>query len=104
MTENTNMLVFYEVIENDEPKLKYYSTHSTTAPFSVRVPGKPGVGGIFWAFPDIGGKNPNTIAFWSFQGAPTASSSVNANIASIAAIETTYDEVFDWLPEEEPES
>lgn len=101
MREN-EMLVFYEKIVEGEPKLEYYSTHSTTAPFSVKVPGRPGIGNKYWAFntwPD--GKTPDDIMLWSFQDAPTANTSTNANIAAIAAITKTPDDVFTWWPEEE---
>ena len=95
------MKVFYEIEVDGEPVLKHYSTTSALAPYAVRTPGRPGLGKQFWAFPDIGGRNPDIIETWSFQNAPSVVSSVATNAASIAAISVTPDDVFTW-PAEAP--
>ena len=98
MSGASQMKVFYEVIENGEPTLKFYSTTSMSAPHAVKI--VPGVGKQFWAFSDDQlTRNPAEAVGWTFQDAPVASSSANTNLTSINAITVSLDDVIFWSEE-----
>ena len=83
--------VFYTAIENGEEILRNYTTTAQGLPFALPV--RPGVGKPFWAWSSV--SNAFYVIACDFTDAPIVGTPTQ-NIASIAAITATPEDVLVW--------
>lgn len=93
--EKTMAKVFYEETVNGETVLRNYTTTAQALPFALPV--RPGAGKKFWTWPAVSNV-PGVIAC-DFTDAPVVGTPTQ-NVASIAAITATPEDVLIWQPVE----